>query len=77
VAHLQRAFAGLAHDGERVGQHGVERLAVGDAAFQLGGLVAQRFIGKGGDRRFERVDIANDLRVLLQQALIAAAEKCG
>jgi hypothetical protein len=31
VAHLQRALAGLAHDGERLGQQRVERLAVGDA----------------------------------------------
>ena len=28
VAHLQRALAGLAHDGERLGQQRVERLAV-------------------------------------------------
>jgi hypothetical protein len=32
VAHLQRALAGLAHDGERLGQQIVERLAVRDAS---------------------------------------------
>ena len=35
VAHLQRALAGLAHDGEGFGQQLVERRAVGDALLEL------------------------------------------
>ena len=38
MAHRQRPLAGLADDGERLGQHVVERLAVGDALLELGGL---------------------------------------
>ena len=41
VPHVQHAAAGLADDGERLGQEVVERLAVGDAGPELGGLVAQ------------------------------------
>ncbi len=77
VAHLQRPLAGLAHDRERFGQHGVERLAVGDATLEFGGLVAQRLVGEGGDRGLELVDLADGLRILLQQALVAAAEDAG
>ena len=77
VAHLQRPLAGLADDGERLGQERVERLAVGDALLELGGLRLQRLVGERGDRGLERVDLPDGLRVLLQQALVAAAEDAG
>ena len=59
VPHAQRALARLADDGERLGQHVVERRAVGDPLPELGGLRAQRLVGKRGDRRLERVDLAD------------------
>ena len=49
-------LAGLAHDRKRFGQHLVERLALGQALAELGGLPAQLFVGEGDHRRFECVD---------------------
>ena len=40
VPHVQHAAAGFADDGERFGQEVVERLAVGEARAELGGLGA-------------------------------------
>ena len=41
VPHVQHAAAGLADDGEGLGQQVVERLAVGEPLAELGGLRAQ------------------------------------
>ena len=53
VPHVQHAAPGLADDGERLGQQIVERFAVGEPLPELGGLVAQLFVGQRLDRRFE------------------------
>ena len=42
VPHRQRALAGFAHDGERLGQDGVELLALCDPLLELGGLGLER-----------------------------------
>ena len=55
---LQRALAGLADHRERLGQHRVERLAVGDARLELGGLGRERLVGERRNRGLERVDLA-------------------
>ena len=77
VAHAERALARLAHDGERLGQHVVERRAVRDALLELGRLRPQRLVGKGADRRLERIDLAHLLAELLEQPFVAAAEDAG
>ena len=77
VAHRERSLAGLAHDRERIGQHVVERLAAGNPRLELVGLAAQLVVGQLGDGGLERVDGAHDLGVLLEQALVAAAEDAG
>ena len=51
VPHVEHAAAGLADDGEGLGQQVVERLAVGDALAELGGLVAELLVGEGLDLR--------------------------
>jgi len=75
VPHLQHALAGLADDGEGLGKQRVERLAVGDALLELCGLRLQLGVRERGDRRLQRVDLPDDLAVLLEQALVAAAEE--
>ena len=45
VPHVQHAAAGLADDGERLGQQIVERLALGERAAELGGLAAELLVG--------------------------------
>src|SRR6188508_3370786 len=74
VAHAERALAGLADDRERLGQHLVERRAAGDARLELVRLGAQRGVVERRKRRLERVDLADGGRVLLEQALVPAAE---
>jgi hypothetical protein len=74
VAHLEGPLAGLAHDGEGLRQDLVQRGAVGHLALELGGLAAQLVVGQRRDGRLERVDLADGLAVLLEQALVAAAE---
>ena len=44
VPHVQRAVPGLADDREGVGQQVVERLAVGEALPELGGLAAELLV---------------------------------
>ena len=77
VAHLQDPLAGLADDGERLGEQRVERFAALDALPERGGLRLQLVVGQRGDRRLEGVDLPDGLRVLLQQAFVAAAEDAG
>ena len=77
VAHRERALACFAHDRERLRQHVVERFAVGHTRLELVGLRAEVGVGELGDVRLERVDLLEGLRVLLEQALVAAAEDAG
>ena len=46
VPHVEHAPAGFADDGERLGQQVVERLAIGEALPELGGLAAQLLVGQ-------------------------------
>jgi hypothetical protein len=79
VAHAQRALGSLAHHRERLGQQLVEaRAALGVALLQLLGLAAQLGIGQPLHVGLERVDPRHHHGVLLEQALVAAAEyPCG
>ena len=77
VPHVQHAAAGLAHDGERLGQQVVERLAVGDARAELGRLGAQLLVGQRLDRRLERVDLLDERANRFQLALVLGADDLG
>ena len=77
VPHVQHPAAGLADDGEGFGKQVVERLAVGKALTELGGLVAQLAVAERLDRRFERVDGLDDRADFLQLAFVLRAEDLG
>ena len=92
VAHLHGAPAGLADDGEGLGQDlvegcvfgGPDLIGVGDS-FELGrdpgpelnGLVAQLLIGELLDLRLEGIDLGDHRRELLDGALVRGAENFG
>ena len=63
MAQAQRADAGLAHRGERLGKNGFERFAIGDALLVFRRKSAQLFIAALLHRRLERVDL-RDLRLI-------------
>jgi hypothetical protein len=67
---LQHALPRLADHGKRLRQQRIERLALGDALLELGRLGLQRLVGKRGRRRLQRVDLAYDGAVLLEQSLV-------
>jgi hypothetical protein len=77
VALPERTLRSLAHDGERLGQQPVDRLALRDALAELGRLRPQRFIGQRRDLRLERVDALDSALVLLEEAVVATAEDLG
>ena len=77
MAHLQRSLAGFADDGKRLGQHDFDVFAVGDALLEYRGLGFKLRVGKVCQPGLEGIDLADHLRVLLEQPLIAAAENLG
>ena len=77
VPHLQCALARFADNGERFRQDRIELFSVGDALAERTGLAPQFVVGQGGERRLERIDLADHLTVLLEQPLVAAAEDLG
>ena len=70
-------LAASRHDGEGFGQDLVERLALGEALLELGGLGLQLVVGERLHLRLERVDLLDDAAELAQQALVTAAEDAG
>src|SRR5262249_21293850 len=60
VPHPERALAGLAADGERLGQETVERGALVEPPAELAGHPTQLLIGLLGDLRLEAVDLVDD-----------------
>ena len=77
VPHVEHAAAGLAHDGEGLGQQVVERGAAGKPLTELGGLLPELAVGEARDRRLERVDGLDNRTDLLQLALVLRAEDLG
>ena len=77
MAHRKGALAGLANHGKGLRQHSVHFFAVANAHPELGGLAPQRLVGKRHHRGFQRVDFADHLSVLLEQALVTTAEYAG
>ena len=68
---------GLAHDGKRLDQQVVERLAVGDALPELRGLVAELLVGERLDLRLERADLRDARVEALELALVLGADDLG
>ncbi len=74
VPHVEHAAAGLAHDGEGLGQQVVERRAVGEPLPELGGLGAQLLVGEALDLGFLGVDLGDERPQALQFALVLGAD---
>ena len=79
VPHVQHAAAGLADDGERLGQQVVERLAVGDALRGTRRSCARSCSSRQRlDRRLERVDLRRRSGAdRLQFAFVLGADDFG
>ena len=75
VPHVQRAAAGLAHDGEGLGQQVVERLAVGQRARGTPTVLARSCSSESClDLRLFRVDFGDEGLDPLQLALVLRAD---
>ncbi len=74
VPHVQHAAADLAHDREGLGQEVVERLAVGEALLELGGLAAKLIVRERLHRGLERVDLRDERAQLLQFTFVLGAD---
>ena len=66
VAHAHGALGSLTHGGKGLGEHVVERLAVGVALAELVGLAAELFLGHLLKLGLKTVDLVNDLVVALK-----------
>ena len=74
VPHVQRAAAGLADDGEGLGNQVVQRFAFGEALAEFGGLQAQLFVAERLGLVFFGVDLGNERTDAFQLALILGAD---
>ena len=81
MAHVQHPLACLAHHGKGFGQQRIEGFPLRHARPELVGLGTQRLVGQRADSRLQRIDLADNRRILLDQPIIAAAknffEKAG
>ena len=77
VPQADRAPGGLADRGERLGQQVVEGLALGQALAERGGEAWEAVVGHRPHALVERVGGSDELAVLAEQALVAAAEDRG
>ena len=77
VELAQRAPRGLAHDGERLGQQVVERLAVGEAFLERVGQRAQLGVGEIDVVVLERLDVIGDGGQPTDLFLFAGAQNLG
>ena len=74
MALAERALAGLAHHGERLGQQLVQGGAVRQAFAELDGLGGQGLVRQRLHRRLQRVDLRHAALVGLQRAVVGGAE---
>ena len=78
VPHVEHAAAGLAHDGEGLGQQVVERGAAGEPLRGTRRSWPRSWLSVSArDRRLERVDRLDDRTDPLQLALVLRAEDLG
>ena len=66
VAHAGHALRGLSHDGERLGKHRVERLAVSIALAEELGLALELLVAHRDIGGLEPVDLGNELLIALE-----------
>ena len=76
-AHAQHAVGGLPHGGKRFRQDVVQRLTVGKALLELGGLGLELRVGQGLVRVLQRRDLIHDGIDALQLALAVCSENLG
>ena len=74
VPHVQHAPAGLAHDGERLGQEIVERLAFGGPLAEFDGLVTKLLVRERLHLRLEPVHLSDDRAQPFQFAFVLSAD---
>ncbi len=74
VGLLQRARAGLAYGGERLGQHVLEGLARRELLAQRGGPAAELVVREGSRLRLQAVDLIDDLAEPPDLCLVAVDE---
>ncbi len=77
MAHVEHAPAGLAHDGERLRQHLIERRAAGHAVAELDGLRAQPGVIEAAHRALELVDARDDRPKPFQFPFVLRADDLG
>ena len=75
VLLVENAPRGLASDREGLGQHFVERLALGDPILELAGLGLQFVVGQRRDLVFQRLDVRCDRIESLDHAAFADAQQ--
>ena len=71
----ERAARGLAHDGERLGQQVVERLAVGEPLLERVGERAQLGVGEVDVVVLEGLDVIGDRRESTDLLAFTGAQK--
>ena len=76
-AHAQHAVGGLPHGGKCLRQNVVQRLAVGKALLELGGLGLELRVGQGLVRVLQRRDLIHDGIDALQLTLAVCSENLG
>src|SRR5215475_1306394 len=75
VPHVEDTFSGFTHHGESFDQQVVQRLAVREALFELGGSGLELFVGEGGNSGLQIVDGRDNGLDLLQFAVVLGAYK--
>ena len=77
MAHVEHAPAGLANDGEGLGQQVLERRAVREPLPELGGPGAELLVGKPLNLGFFGVDLGHERTNPLQLAIVRGADDFG
>ena len=74
VAHFEGAAARLAHDRERLGEDGFERLSLADPRSKRVGARAKRLVGERDERRLQRIDALDGLLHPAQLPIVSSAD---
>ena len=76
-AHAHRTHRRFPRYGKGLGQYVIQRLTARDARFQLAGFRAQLLVVQTMQLFLEPVYFVDDLRILAQEPLVAAAKNTG
>ena len=74
VPHVHHAAAGLATDGEGLGQHAVQAFAVGNALLEFDGFAAQLVVGLAFEVGLELADAGDDGAHAFEHTRVLGAE---